>query len=136
MSVIEKNKQLVVEFMEAFSSLDFDRFLSMMAEDGTWEIMGDGVMSGLFSKAEFAEAARGSVNIYPEGIQLEVRGLTAEGERVAMESVGSAKTIDGRDYNNVYHQLFVIKNGKIKEVREYLCSKLANDALEPLLDKQ
>ena len=31
--LIEKNKQLVVEFMEAFSNHDFDHFLSMMAED-------------------------------------------------------------------------------------------------------
>ena len=91
MSNTEKNKQLVVEFMQAFSSQDFDRFLSMMAEDGTWEIMGDSVMSGFYSKSEFAEACRGSVEVYPEGIHFKVRELTAEDDRVVMESWGQRK---------------------------------------------
>ena len=131
MSSTEKNKQLVVEFMQAFSQQDFDHFLTMMTEEGTWEIMGDCVLSGLYSKSEFADACRESVKIYPEGIQFKVRQLTAEEDRVVMESWGSAKTADGRDYKNVYHQLFIVKDGKIKEVREYLCTKLANDALAP-----
>lgn len=129
--LIEENKKLVVEFMEAFSNHDFDRFLSMISEDGTWEIMGDSLMSGFYPKEQFAQAARGSVNLYPDGIKFKVRGLVAEGDRVAMESWGSAKTADGRDYNNFYHQLFVIRDGKIKEVREYLCTKLVNDVLAP-----
>ena len=129
--LIEKNKQLAVEFMEAFSRRDFDRYLSMLADDGTYEIMGDSVMSGRYSKTEFAEAVYGSVNIYPESIQFTIRELTAEGERVALEAWGSAKTADGRDYNNNYHLLFIIDDGKIREVREYLCTKLVNDVLAP-----
>lgn len=129
--LIEKNKQLVVEFMEAFSGKDFDRYLSMIAEDGTYEIMGNSVMSGVFSKSEFTEAVHGSVNSFPESIQFKIRGLTAEEDRVSMEAWGSAKTADGGDYNNIYHLSFVIKDRKIKEVREYLCTKLVNDVLAP-----
>lgn len=127
----ERNKEVAAEFMEAFSNVELDRWASMIADDATYEIMGNSVMSGLRNKTEIVEATRGLTQFFPEGIQIKVRGMTAEGDRVAMEAWGSGKAVNGEEYNNVYHLLFVIQDGKIKEGREYLCTKLVDSLLAP-----
>ena len=43
---IEANKQLVTDFWAAFSASDFERALSMMAEDATWWVAGTFELSG------------------------------------------------------------------------------------------
>jgi uncharacterized protein len=128
---IEANKKLACRFMEAFSNCDIDLWASMIADDATYEIMGNSVMSGLRNKVEIVEATRGLTQFFPKGIQLKVRGLTAEGDRVAMEAWGSGTAVTGAQYNNVYHLLFVIRDGKVKEAREYLCTKLVDQLLAP-----
>ncbi len=132
MSDIETNKQLVRRFMGAFSSCDIDLWASMLADDATWEIMGNCVMSGLRNKAEIVEATRGFVKVFPEGIQINDPKFTAEGNRVAMEYRGGATSVTGAPYNNTYHLLFVIRDGKIKEGREYACTKLVDQVLEQI----
>ncbi len=42
-----------------------------------------------------------------------VQGVTAEGDRVAIEAEGRAELKNGRIYANRYHYLFVLRDGKI-----------------------
>jgi ketosteroid isomerase-like protein len=51
--------------------------------------------------------------------------MTAENERVAVEVNGEAIHASGEPYNNQYHFLLVIKNGKIVELKEYMDTQLA-----------
>ena len=131
MSDINANKELACRFMEAFSKCDIDQWASMIAEDATYEIMGSSVMSGIRNKAEIVAATRGLTQVFPKGIQLTVRGLTAEGDRVAMEAWGSGISVTGAEYRNTYHLLFVIQDGKVKEAREYLDTKLVDKLVAP-----
>lgn len=52
--------------------------------------------------------------------KLEVVGITAEGDRIAVEAVSNAMIRGGFEYNNKYHLLFTIRDGYIQSFREYL----------------
>jgi ketosteroid isomerase-like protein len=53
-------------------------------------------------------------------IKMEVLGLTAEEDRVAMEAESHVlNPVNGRLYNNLYHYLFRVKDGQITLFKEY-----------------
>ena len=54
-----------------------------------------------------------------------------EGDRVAVEFEGNAVTCEGKPYCNQYCMVFTLRDGKIKQVNEYFCTKLADDVLYP-----
>ena len=56
-------------------------------------------------------------------------GITAEGDRVAVEAESYAKMKNGKTYQNTYHFLFIVKSGKIEAVKEYLDTIHAQDVL-------
>ena len=58
-----------------------------------------------------------------------VRGMTAEGDRVAVEAECLGAHVSGKTYAQRYHFLFVIRDGKIHEMREYFDTMHANDVL-------
>ena len=49
-----------------------------------------------------------------------MKGAIAEGDKVAIELVGRGELKNGRVYNNEYHLLMTIRDGKVARVREYL----------------
>lgn len=62
---------------------------------------------------------RGHGDAVPAGLRIVPTGVTAEGERVAVEAESSGVKTDGKAYNSLYHFLFVVRDGKIQHVREY-----------------
>ena len=62
---------------------------------------------------------------FPTGIKFNITGITAEGDRVAVEIDGEAVHASGETYNNQYHFLLIIKDGKILELKEYMDTQLA-----------
>jgi hypothetical protein len=62
-------------------------------------------------------------------LRLSPTGATAEGERVAVEAESYARMSNGKIYQNKYHFLFTVRNGKIQAVKEYLDTMHANDVL-------
>jgi ketosteroid isomerase-like protein len=57
------------------------------------------------------------------------KGLTAEGDRVAAEVESYGETTTGKIYNNLYHFLFEVRDGKIQSVRGYLDTMHAKEVL-------
>ena len=117
---IEDNKALVTRFWAAFSASRFDEALAMLSEDATWWVAGKTVVSGTYPKPKFAELVGGIASQAPEGLSVKPTHLTAEGDSVAMEAESYGKFANGRVYNNFYHFLIRIRDGKICSVREYL----------------
>ena len=119
---IETHKQLVIDFFSRFVKSDIDGLLSLLDGQVVWKMMGQqgGLpVSGEMDKegiAELMQSVRdlvsGSLNMYP-------KAWTIEGDRVAVEVESSAILNNGRTYNNLYHYLIVINNGKIKTIKEY-----------------
>ncbi|HVF61654.1 MAG TPA: nuclear transport factor 2 family protein [Thermoanaerobaculia bacterium] len=65
--------------------------------------------------------ARISANDIPGALDtLAVKGLLAEGDKVAVEVEGHGTLRDGRRYDQEYHFVMTLRDGKIAAVREYL----------------
>jgi ketosteroid isomerase-like protein len=57
---------------------------------------------------------------FPTGFKLNVTSMIAEDNKVAAEVVSEGKHKNGKEYNNKYHFLFEIEQGKIISVKEYM----------------
>lgn len=125
----QANKKIVTDFLEKFSAGDHAAALEMMAEDGTWWVAGSMPISGTKTKAEFQQLLGGVGEMIDGPLTISPYAMTAEGKRVAVEATSSAEHVNGKSYRNEYHFLFVVKNGKISEVKEYLDTIHANDVL-------
>lgn len=125
----EANKQLVTNFWKAFSASDFDTVLSLLADDSTWWVAGNFPISGTYSKKQFEALVKGLLEEVPKGISVTPKGMTAEEDRVAMEAESYGERKNGKIYNNKYHILHVIRDGKIIAAREYMDTQHANDIL-------
>ena len=121
----QENKAVVAAFWQAFSNSEFEKALSYLDDnDFSWWIAGDPsqfCLAGTRNKAQFSELLYGVAGNTEDGIKMTPSAWTADGERVAMEAESYAvMTTNGKVYNNFYHFLHVVKNGKIVKVKEFL----------------
>jgi len=68
-----------------------------------------------------------------KGILLTIEGVTAEGDRVAVEARSEGQLRGGTRYANRYHWLFILRDGKIAVAREYNDTAHVNAVIGPLL---
>lgn len=119
----EDNKKLVASFWQAFSNSEFDKALAYLDDqEFSWWIAGDPAnfaLAGTRDKAQFADLLAGVAAECADGIKMTPSAWTAEGDRVAMEAESYA-VVSGKVYNNHYHFLHIVKDGKIRQVKEYL----------------
>lgn len=120
---IEQNKKVVEQFLAKFGRKDIAGALNDMTDDCTWWIGGKPelfALCGTKTKAEMKELLGQLVPPMKNGLEMRLRGMTAEGDRVAAEVESCGELPDGKVYNNEYHFLFVVRDGKIAQVKEYL----------------
>ncbi len=98
---------------------------AVVTEDATWWVPGRGV----FSKAAFAEIAKMFRSLLKDGITMTIHGITAEGDRVAVEAETYGELKNGKIYNNTYHFLFLFRDGKIYHAKEYNDSRHAAEVI-------
>jgi ketosteroid isomerase-like protein len=128
----EDNKKVVLSFFENFSAGKAEAALGQMADNATWTVMGRPerfALAGTKTKAQFTELLKGIGAAMPKGLRLTPKGITAEGNRVAVEAESYGEHANGKVYNNQYHFLIEVQNGKIQAVREYLDTIHAQDVL-------
>jgi hypothetical protein len=128
----KSNKDIVAAFWQAFSASDVEGALSYLDDtDFSWWILGDPkkfCLAGSRDKAAFAELLKGVLDVCPDKLAMTPSAWTCEGERVAMEAE-SYGYVDGKLYNNLYHFLHIVRNGKICRVKEYLDTTHAAEVL-------
>ncbi len=117
---LEANKAIVLAFWKAFSESRFADALGLLTDNATWRVMGRTNISKTYDKAEFSRLVYGIADSTVQGIQVTGTLLTAEGDRVAMEADSFGPMKSGKVYQNQYHFLHILRNGKIETVREYL----------------
>jgi ketosteroid isomerase-like protein len=119
---VQENKQAVLEFCAHFKKAASADLLAALSEDATWWILGKpDLFSGAGTKSK-ADMERIWGNLFAHmqhGLEMRVIGMVAEGDKVAAEIRSHADLTDGRVYENQYHMLFTIRQGKIVEVKEY-----------------
>lgn len=131
MSEAEANTDLVLSFFHLMNSRDPARMaqaVALLEDDATYWIPGDWPNAGTFTKAEIAAMVAGATDIFDGPLEILIHGITAEGERVAVEMESNGRFKDGRPYNNTYHWLFVVRDGAIRQIKEYTDTAYANRA--------
>ena len=126
---IEENKRVARRLFECLSRGDTKAVLDLYADDATVWTAGSLAFSGRRSKQEVAPLMEGILGAFPEGLHFTIQGMTAEGDRIAVEAESSGRHASGKLYHNLYHFLLVVRDGKVREVKEYLDTKLAHEVL-------
>jgi ketosteroid isomerase-like protein len=110
---IEANKTVVRRFLGAIESGDVDTIEALQAPECTWWVAGGGDMS----RAAYADAVK-TMLLTATSRRVEIVGLIGEGDTVAVE-IRSRMAFGERVYANEYHDLFVIRDGRIVRGHEY-----------------
>ena len=125
----DENKAIVARFIAMMSSGDTAGLIDAYTDDGRVTTMGSTLISGTFDKGQIAAAAGGIFEAFPSGITFTIQAMTAEDDRVAVEAESFGRHISGADYNNHYHFLFRLRDGKVVELKEYCDTEHITDIL-------
>jgi ketosteroid isomerase-like protein len=120
-------KQVALAMYQAISDRDVPRFFSCLSDDVRITLYGSHRLARTFKgKDDIRSNMFGPVVERLEaGIRFTFKSVIAEGNHVAIEADGSARTKDGRDYRNAYCFVVRVENGKVVESREYMDTELA-----------
>lgn len=133
MSTLDDNKKIAIEFMNAVGCGDVATLQRLMAPDYEAICTGTCMLSGSRKAEEVLGAAGMLGQLTQGGITFELLTMTAEDDRVALEMQGRAALVNGNRYDNQYHFLFKLRDGKVYQMKEYLDTKLVDDVLGPLV---
>lgn len=113
MTAAPQNTDIVRRFLGAIEASDLATIEELQSADCSWWIIG----SGEISRQAYTRAVKDML-LAASSRKVEIVGLVAEGDRVAAE-VRSEMRFGERVYANQYHDLFVIRDGRIIHGREY-----------------
>jgi len=133
----EDNKALVGRYFSHFARHQLDEALDLLTEDLVWWIVGKPRLypnAGLKTKADVARIFERVDAFLPNWIEFTVHHVMAEGDRVAAEVESRGVARGGKPYNNTFAFFFVIRDGKIAEVREYFDIMHAAEIFAPSTD--
>ena len=129
----EQNQQVVLKFIEAMGTSDAATAATCLAPDAFTLAKGFGKFAGVRRFETIVGTIAAFKQLVPTGLRPEVQSVTAEGDRVVVEFEGNATLCNGKPYCNQYCMVFTLRDGKIKQVNEYFCTVLADEALWPLV---
>lgn len=124
-----ENKQVVRSYFDAVHRGDMATITALLDDDVVFWVppsLPDGVE--FRGKAMVLKLFTESVGLYDAGagLSVQIHNLTADEDRVAAELVIRGKAAaGGGDYENWYHFLFRIADGRITQIREHLDSLYA-----------
>jgi ketosteroid isomerase-like protein len=123
---VESNTELVRRYFECMRTFDGKGAEALLADNFTQFVPSpDPKFSTPKGKTETLAQMGGVAQMF-ESFDLKITGITAQGDRVAVEaeSLGVLKP-NGKTYNNRYHFLFEVENGRISKLKEYCDTKHA-----------
>ena len=125
-----ENKHFISNMFIELSKGNAEALLGSIADNVRYTIIGTTKYSGTFNgKQELINQLLGPLTAQLEGgIAVTPDNLIADGDYVAMQAHGKARSKNGRSYNNTYCHVFRIANGKVQEVTEYLDTELVTSA--------
>src|SRR5262245_1127250 len=127
----EQNKAIVRRAIAAISRGDLEGFMADAADEVTLSVRG-AVFPPIQGKQKVLKGLRNALGARLENggaIVMTIENLIADGDYVAEQSRGKARTKDGKDYNNTYCRVWRITDGKIQAMQEYLDTELVRACL-------
>jgi len=115
------SKSELRRYVAAVQSGDAQMIRDLFADDATWTLAaGDLPISGTWEGRDtiLGEFLATALSYYePGSVSLEITGMIAEGDQVALQWTSRAQTRDGHAYENGCIGVFTIRGGKIQSVR-------------------
>jgi ketosteroid isomerase-like protein len=124
---IEQNKKLAANVIDAISNDNWEFVNEAFDTDAVVWVAGSMPISGTHTKEFVIVAGQRTREEFPEGLSLTAKAMTAEGDRVAVEAESLGQHVSGKTYNNHFHILMEIKDGKVHTWKEYMDSMHANE---------
>ena len=124
-----ENKERVQQVMDAMARADLGPLFDAMADDVSWRWMGVSAWSKVFAgkQAVVDELFGGVAETLSDSFGVEVHQILADGDYVVVEHTGRNATPDGRTYDNNYCWVLTLRDGLIREVREYMDTQLVTE---------
>ena len=126
---LEENKKIARDFFAALNRVDTAAIAKLYADNAVLWTAGSMPISGTFDKTQALQGMDAVLSAFPDGLKFTITGMTAEDERVAIEAESSGRHVSGKQYNNHYHFLMVIRGGKVAMFKEYMDTMHAQDVL-------
>lgn len=122
----DANKALVRDAYAAIGRGDLKQFLARLADDVTWTFVGTHRFGRTFrGKHDIVDNLCRVLAAHLDGvIALDIVNLIAEGDQVVAEMQGRAVTPGGQRYDNRYCVVLTVRDGLIRDLREYLDTEL------------
>jgi hypothetical protein len=114
---LNRNKEVVSRFFDRMNAGDLDGSFDLLTDDCTWFSLS----SRRFSNKEQMRAMITRVNetVLRTPIVQTITMLTAEENRVAALTAGSAESVSGARYDQRYHFLFELADQRITRLWEF-----------------
>ena len=124
----DRNKALVLEYMEAFRTFDTDRYFPYLAEDPRY-IAGANEYRGRDAFRANTDAGK---LLYPDPASAtnEYLAVIAEGDWVAVLLKRRARTNKVDDYENIYAMFYEVRDGRIQTQVEMLDFRVSTDKFD------
>jgi ketosteroid isomerase-like protein len=126
---VEDNKRTVLRYFELLSRNDVAGLAGIYDDAMALHVAGNTLTSGRYDKTRLIELAGMVGTAFPHGLTIAVRGMVAEGEKVAVEAESHGVHVSGKPYHNRYHFLITVRDGRILESREYMDTELVTDVV-------
>jgi ketosteroid isomerase-like protein len=127
MSDVEKNKKIVREFLDAYTTFDTERYEPMLAPNPTYQV-GASIHPG---KEGFLEVAKFGRLLYPNGFEKRtIQHIIGEGDVVSVLMTVEATTNANKAYKNDYALFFELEDGLIKRQVEILDFRVSADKFD------
>ena len=126
----ERASAIVLRAIEAAREGRAEEFIGHFAEDVDFWMPGTTPISGHWHDRQgFVDYAMKVWSYLSVPVKLEVRSLVAAGDWVVTECAGHGVTRDGRDYDNVYCLVWVVRDERIVRFAEYCDTALVESVL-------
>ena len=118
----EENRRVTLQWVECIAEGRDDDLFAITAPEGTWWVSGLKETSAMAGTYTFTERKDQLKKIFAgkKSFELPIKGVTAEGDTVVVEALIRVETEDARTYANDIIFKFVVKDGKVQSLREYV----------------
>jgi uncharacterized protein len=115
----EDNKNILRAFFKAFAAENLEMIDRLTSNDFTFWAAPTTIGSGTYTKEAFLKLISDTFDNLAGQMTLQLGDFTEEDDRVSVTMVGNMPLKNGKVYNNHYHFLFFVRDGKISKMKEY-----------------
>ena len=121
---MDENEKTIRNFFHLINEKDYEAIEKVLSDDLEWWIVGDIKTSGMKNKRMILLGFKLLKRIF-KSFEFVLHDFTVQENRVAVTAESKATHKKEVGYNNHYHFLFFLEDGKIRLVKEYFDTKLA-----------